>query len=75
MRSSTLVLMATLIAMPIGAHGADQALANVGAAFGNSLLTIDPDGRSRKIWLKPDGTWTGSDRCGLVENRREQGVP
>ena len=35
------------------------------AAFGNTLLTIDPDGRSRKIWLQPDGTWTGLSRRGL----------
>jgi len=29
------------------------------------ILTIDPDGRSRKIWLQPDGTWTGLSRRGL----------
>ena len=40
--------------------------AHVDAAFGNTLLTIDPDGRSRKIWLKPDGTWTGLSRRGLA---------
>ncbi|HZZ68500.1 MAG TPA: hypothetical protein VFE18_10035 [Phenylobacterium sp.] len=28
-------------------------------------MTIDPDGRSRKIWLKPDGSWTGLSRRGL----------
>jgi hypothetical protein len=38
---------------------------NVSAAFGNTLLTIDPDGRSRKIWLEPDGTWAGLSRRGL----------
>ena len=30
------------------------------------MLTIDPDGRSRKIWLQPDGTWTGLSRRGLA---------
>ena len=35
------------------------------ATFGNTLFTIDPDGRSRKIWLEPDGTWTGLSRRGL----------
>jgi hypothetical protein len=53
------------ISAPITAHAADAPSANVKAAFGNTLLTIDPDGRSRKIWLQPDGTWTGLSRRGL----------
>ena len=51
--------------MPLAAGAADAPTANVKAAFGNTLLTIDPDGRSRKIWLQPDGTWTGLSRRGL----------
>lgn len=39
--------------------------ANVRPAFGNTVLVIDPDGRSRKLWLAPDGTWTGLSRRGL----------
>jgi hypothetical protein len=54
-----------LVAAPAGAQAADAPPANVKAAFGNTLLTIDPDGRSRKIWLQPDGTWTGLSRRGL----------
>jgi hypothetical protein len=65
MNTSALVLFAVLAAAPIGAQAADAPSANVKAAFGNTLLTIDPDGRSRKIWLKPDGTWTGLSRRGL----------
>lgn len=65
MKISTL-LLAALIAAPICAHAADAPPANVKAAFGNTLLTIDPDGRSRKIWLKPDGTWAGLSRRGLA---------
>lgn len=59
------LLLIALLATPLGAHAADAPPANVSAAFGNTLLTIDPDGRSRKIWLKPDGTWTGLSRRGL----------
>jgi hypothetical protein len=59
------LLIAALIAAPLAAHAADEPQANVKAAFGNTVLTIDPDGRSRKIWLQPDGTWTGLSRRGL----------
>jgi hypothetical protein len=62
---TSMLLLAALIATPSFAHAADAPPANVQAAFGNTLLTIDPDGRSRKIWLDPDGTWTGLSRRGL----------
>ena len=61
---SIVLLSATLLAAPLAAQAAAPS-ANVKAAFGNTLLTIDPDGRSRKIWLQPDGTWTGLSRRGL----------
>ena len=64
-----MLLLAALIAAPLAAPLSAQAAAapsaHVKAAFGNTVLTIDPDGRSRKIWLKPDGTWTGLSRRGL----------
>ena len=63
MNKPLLLLLATLIAAPLGVAAAPSA--GVSAAFGNTLLTIDPDGRSRKIWLQPDGTWTGKSRRGL----------
>jgi hypothetical protein len=62
-RLSTLLLRAAF-ASALATSAAAQP-ANVSAAFGNTLLTVDPDGRSRKIWLKPDGTWTGLSRRGL----------
>ena len=65
MKKLMLLLPAILIAAPICSNAADAPPASVRAAFGNTLLTIDPDGRSRKIWLKPDGTWTGLSRRGL----------
>jgi hypothetical protein len=60
-----LLLTLTLLAAPTTAVAAAAPSANVSAAFGNTLLTIDPDGRTRKIWLQPDGTWTGLSRRGL----------
>src|SRR6201746_850551 len=65
MTRSMLLLFATLLAAPLGAQADPAHSANVSAAFGNTVLTIDPDGRSRKIWLQPDGTWTGLSRRGL----------
>lgn len=59
------LLLAAALAAPLAAQAATPPPANVAAAFGNTVLTIDPDGRSRKIWLKPDGTWTGLSRRGL----------
>ena len=59
------LMLATLLAAPLAAEAADEASETVKAAFGNTLLTIDPDGRSRKIWLQPNGTWTGLSRRGL----------
>ena len=64
MTKPTALLLAAVLAAPLAAQAAAPA-ANVKAAFGNTVLTIDPDGRSRKIWLKPDGTWTGLSRRGL----------
>lgn len=38
--------------------------ANVAATFGNTVLSIYPDGRAQKIWMQPDGSWTGLSRRG-----------
>ena len=38
--------------------------AAVAPAFGNTVLSIYPDGRSQKIWIKPDGSWNGLSRRG-----------
>src|ERR1700753_1817579 len=65
MTRSALLLFAALLATPLSATAATAPAANVKAAFGNTVMTIDPDGRSRKIWLQPDGTWTGLSRRGL----------
>jgi hypothetical protein len=39
-------------------------LSRVAAAFGNTIMSIYPDGRSQKIWLHPDGLWDGQGRDG-----------
>ncbi|MDB5476318.1 MAG: hypothetical protein JWP49_1829 [Phenylobacterium sp.] len=39
-------------------------LSRVAAAFGNTVMSIYPDGRSQKIWLHPDGLWDGLGRDG-----------
>ncbi|MDP2258956.1 MAG: hypothetical protein Q8J89_04500 [Caulobacter sp.] len=59
------LLLATFVAAPLAGHSAAASPANVSAAFGNTVLIVDPDGRSRKIWLKADGSWTGLSRRGL----------
>jgi hypothetical protein len=65
MTRNLFLLIAVVAAAPLGARAAPAATAPVSAFFGNTLLTIDPDGRSRKIWLQPDGSWTGLSRRGL----------
>src|ERR1700761_4774011 len=65
MKPSTLFLLTALTVIPVYGQAADDPPPSVKATFGNTLFTIDPDGRSRKIWLKPDGTWTGLSRRGL----------
>jgi hypothetical protein len=59
-----LALAGFLAASALAVHAADSA--KVAAAFGNTVVSIDPDGRSRKIGLKPDGSWTGLSRRGLA---------
>ena len=36
----------------------------VAAAFGNTVMSVYPDGRSQKIWMQPDGSWVGKSRRG-----------
>jgi hypothetical protein len=58
-------LLTALVLTPLAGHAAAAPAGDISAAFGNTVLTIDPDGRSRKLWLKADGTWTGKSRRGL----------
>ena len=38
----------------------------IAAAFGNTVLSIYPDGRSQKFWLHPNGDWDGLGRDGTT---------
>ena len=46
----------------LNAQAAD--LSRVATAFGNTVMSIYPDGRTQKIWLHPDGLWDGVSRRG-----------
>jgi hypothetical protein len=63
-RIPLLVSLLALATAASAAEPADRSAAKVDAAFGNTVLSIYPDGRSQKIWLQPDGTWTGLSRRG-----------
>ncbi|HXA37812.1 MAG TPA: hypothetical protein VNW53_02330 [Phenylobacterium sp.] len=63
-RIPLLVSLLALATAASAAEPADNATAKVDATFGNTVLSIYPDGRSQKIWLQPDGTWTGLSRRG-----------
>jgi len=54
-------LSLALVSAPVRAADAHP---KVAATFGNTVLSIYPDGRSQKVWLQPDGTWTGLSRRG-----------
>jgi hypothetical protein len=43
----------------LSAHAAEPGVA---AAFGNTVVSTYSDGTSQKIWLHPDGRWTGLSR-------------
>ena len=70
MSRSALALAAPLmsaLALAGAARAADPppASPNVAATFGNTVLSVYPDGRSQKVWMQPDGTWTGLSRRGI----------
>jgi hypothetical protein len=66
MRNSLMILTAALSLAAISPALAADAAAQVRPAFGNTVLSIYPDGRSQKIWMHPDGTWDGQSRRGTA---------
>jgi hypothetical protein len=44
----------------LNAQAAD--LGRIATAFGNTVMSIYPDGRTQKIWLHPNGDWDGLGR-------------
>ena len=65
MTKTALVFPALALALAIAASAPQAAEpSGVATAFGNTVMSIYPDGRSQKLWLQPDGTWTGLSRRG-----------
>ncbi|HEV2533367.1 hypothetical protein [Phenylobacterium sp.] len=59
------MLIRTILAASVGLSALNaQAteLSRVAAAFGNTVLSVYPDGRTQKVWLHPDGLWDGLSR-------------
>lgn len=50
----------------LNAQAAVEAGANAGVApaFGNTVISVYPDGRTQKVWLHEDGSWDGLSRRG-----------
>jgi hypothetical protein len=56
---------ALALAVSLSALNAQAAdLSRLAAAFGNTVMSIYPDGRTQKIWLHPNGDWDGVGRNG-----------
>lgn len=52
------------IAVAAGGASAQPPAAALTQAFGNTLASTYPDGRTSKLWLDPDGTFNGMNRKG-----------
>src|SRR5688572_22130438 len=61
-----LALGSALAAAPLASTAAAQTAktADVSAAFGNTVVSTYPDGRTAKLWIKADGTYTATGRRG-----------
>jgi hypothetical protein len=58
------LVIPALAVLTLASSALAQPNSSVAAAFGNTVMSIYPDGRSQKIWLQPDGSWTGLSRRG-----------
>lgn len=63
--AATALLLGATVDARADESRADAVRPNVAVTFGNTVMSIYPDGRSQKIWMHPDGTWTGKSRRGL----------
>jgi hypothetical protein len=55
-----LVFFALLTALAVSDARADSSL--VAKAFGNTIVSTYPDGRTAELWLQPDGSYTAEGR-------------
>ncbi len=60
MKPSIPLLTVALLAAPVAALAADAA--PLERAFGNTVVSTYPDGRTALLWLKKDGTYTAKGR-------------
>ena len=60
MNPFTLLLTLGLAAAPLSAFGSESS--PLARAFGNTVVSTYPDGRTALVWLKKDGTYTGKGR-------------
>ena len=64
MKIANLIACAATVVLCAAPARAATPSAKIAATFGNTVMSIYPDGRSQKIWLKPDGSWSGQSRRG-----------
>jgi hypothetical protein len=55
-----LVSACVLASLTIGSAWADSSV--VEKAFGNTIVSTYPDGRTAELWLKPDGSYSAEGR-------------
>lgn len=58
-----LSLAASIFVSPVLAAPFTDPAADVGKAFGNTLLSTYPDGRQAELWLNADGTYSAEGRA------------
>lgn len=66
MRIHTLLLLAPTLALAWPAAAAPP----IEAAFGNTVISTYPDGRTQALWLNRDGTYTAKGRRGTPSSGR-----
>ena len=57
MRTLLTIVAIAAVGLCLGA-----AVSPVAAAFGNTIVSTYPDGRTAELWVKPDGTYTAEGR-------------
>lgn len=64
MARTILALSAVALATVASAAAAQGEGTPVAAAFGNTIISTYPDGRTARLWLQSDGTYLGQGRRG-----------
>jgi hypothetical protein len=57
-----ILLVLGLAAAPLAVRADDDAPSPLKAAFGNTILSTYPDGRTAELWLHPDGAYDAEGR-------------